>query len=160
MSLRSLVLPLLVAASMFSALAQPNTPNPRVFSFPAVGLGSTETAEISVVNLASDTNTVKASCSGTISFVNATGATIGTAKTFTVTSGQIFSSTLPFAQSGGGSPRTEIRGVVQVNAATTTPRPPCSAGFSMETFDTVSGATHTLQTTSVQPPGPGFGFRD
>jgi len=157
MFMRSSLLPLIAAATMFSALAQ-NGPSPRVSTFPPIGLGSTETAEISVVNLASDTPNTKASCSGTISFLNSSGTVIGAATPFTATAGQIVFVRLPFANSGGPSPRAEIRGVVQVNAATTSPRPPCSAEFSMETFDTTTGATHTLQTMSVQQPV--FGFRN
>lgn len=160
MFIRNLALPLIAAATMFTALAQTTTtPSPRTASFPPVGLGSTETAEISVVNLAADTTTTKASCTGTISFVNASGVTIGAATPFTVTTHQIVSVKLPFASSGGASPRAEIRGIVAVNAATTSPRPPCSAQFTMETFDATTGATHTLQTTSVQEP-VAFGFRD
>jgi hypothetical protein len=151
MLIRNLALPLIAAATMFNALAA-DTASPRTSSFPPVGLGSTETAEISVVNLAADTTNTKASCTGTISFVNAGGVTIGSATPFTVTTHQIVSVKLPFASSGGASPRTEIRGIVAVNASTTSPRPPCSAQFTMETFDTTTGATHTLQTTSVQEP--------
>jgi hypothetical protein len=160
MYIRSFALPLIAAATMFTALAQnAMMPSPRVSSFPPVGLGSSETAVISVVNLATDTTTSKASCTGTISFVNASGVTIGAATTYTVTAGQIFSAKLPFASSGGASPRAEIRGVVQVNAITTSPRPPCSAQFTMETYDTATSATHTLQTMSVQEP-VSFGFRN
>jgi hypothetical protein len=156
MSFRSLALILIGVATMFSAMGD-NTPSPRVSTFPPVGLGATETAEISVVNLAANLmNGPAASCTGSISFVNSSGATIGSATPFTVAAGHIFSVVLAFASSGGTAPRTEIRGVVQVNGSTANPRPACLAQFSMETYDTGTGATHTLQTTSVAEPGPGF----
>jgi hypothetical protein len=41
---------------------------------------------------------VDASCTGSVSFVNSSGAIIGAATSFMVGSGQIFSASLPFAR--------------------------------------------------------------
>src|SRR5260370_40320163 len=97
MSIRSLVLMLAAIGAISSAFAQ-STTNTRDFNLPPVGLGATETAEINVVNFAANApDGTAASCTGSISFLNASGATIGSATPFTVTSGQIFSAHLPFS---------------------------------------------------------------
>lgn len=109
-----------------SALAQTTpTPQPRQHTFPPVGLGSTETAEINVVNVASDSSTgTAASCTGSISFLSSSGAVLGTATPFTVTASQAFSARLLFSATGATGNRAVIRGVVQLTPSTTTPRPP------------------------------------
>ena len=67
-------------------------------TLPPVGLAPGETAQVNVVNtanvsvayLGSVSASTAPSCTGSIAFLNATGAMIGTATAFTVGSGQIF----------------------------------------------------------------------
>jgi hypothetical protein len=121
--------------------------------FTPVGLGSTETMQVNVLNLASNpvnitANTPAASCTGTISFYNTAGTPIGVATTFTITAGQIASATLPFAKAG----ITGIRGEIRASIQTTSPvksAPPCSLESSLETFDSVNGATHVYLSNPV-----------
>lgn len=133
---------------------------PRITNLPPIGLGSTETAQINVVNLAANSSAgTAASCAGTMSFVNSAGATIGSATPFTLATGQLASARLPFGSSGAAaSTRPVIRGVIQVTPSTATPRPPCSLEITFETYDTALGATHTVLTTSGGP-GSDSGFR-
>ena len=90
---------LAASAGVQSAAAQSaaaTTPTPisftRSFTFPAVGLAGTETLEVTVANLvaAPTSSTATASCTGTVSFSNASGAAIGAPAKFTVGAGQIF----------------------------------------------------------------------
>ena len=113
---------------------------------PPVGLASSETLQINVVNTASNSpNGTAASCTGTISFLNASGAAIGSPTTFTVASGSIASVSLPFGKTGATGTRTEVRGAI---ARTFTPGPtvfgsaPCSLQATLETYDTSTGVTH------------------
>jgi hypothetical protein len=109
---------------------------------PPVGLASSETAQINVVNTASASkNGTAASCTGTISFLNASGAVIGAATPFTVGAGVINSVSLPFAKTGVTGTRTEIRGVITL---TVTPDSgvPCSLQATFETYDSSTGVTH------------------
>jgi hypothetical protein len=83
-----------------AASAQSTNTFTRDFRFPPVGIASTETIQINVVNNASNSSSgTAASCAGTVTFTNASGAAIGTATSFTVTSGQVFSASLPFLES-------------------------------------------------------------
>ena len=163
------------------AFAQAPTPLPpitapvsltRSYVFLPVGLAPTETAQVNVVNTAqvpATTTTAVSSCTGTISFLNASGAVIGKPTPFTVTAGQVFSASLPYGSAGvTGGARPEIRGEVQVTptATTTTTTPPtfapaCSLSYSFETFDTGTGVTHVFiagaGTTLIATPQPLFG---
>lgn len=127
-----------------TALAQgPTVINSRRIAFPPVGLASTETAQVNLTNTApnpTSTSAIPASCAGTVSFLNAAGALIGTARPFTATSGQTASVSLPF-NSAGLSGRGVIRAIVAVTVSAT-PVPACALTTSLETFDTSSGATH------------------
>lgn len=118
------------------------TTSSRSLSYPPVGLASSETAQLNVVNTAAPSSTgTAASCTGSISFFNAAGTPIGTATTFTVGTGQIFSGTLPFTRVGATGLRTEVRGVVTLTV-TSGSTVPCSLVTSYETYDTASGSTH------------------
>jgi hypothetical protein len=109
--------------------------------FPPVGLATTETIQINVLNTAtSSQNGTAASCAGTITFSNSLGSAIGTPTPFTVASGQVASAKLPFASSGA-SARAEIVGSIQ-STVTFPQKTPCSLVFSLETYDTSSGVTH------------------
>lgn len=137
----------LFAAAAFTAvvaLSQTTSGNTvtETSNTPPIGLASSETAQINVVNTASASkNGAAASCTGTISFLNASGAVIGTATPFTVASGVISSVSLPFAKTGVTGTRTEISGVITL---TVTPNSgvPCSLQATLETYDSSTGVTH------------------
>ena len=150
MFIRKFILTSIVAAgSMVSVFAQTSTTGTRTINLPPAGLGSTETARINVVNVASNSSSgTAASCTGSISFLSSTGTTIGSATSFTVTSEQLASASLPFASAGLSGIRGEIRGEIQL---TVTSGVPCALAFSFETFDSTTGATH------IYLANPGFG---
>lgn len=128
-------------------------------SLPPFGLGSTGTARLDLTNLASASSIgTAASCTGTVSFLSATGATIGTATPYTVTSGQTSSVSLAFTSAGITGSRGELR--VDI-AATRTSGVPCTLQISLQTFDTSSGATHFYAASSlreISSAGPGRGL--
>ncbi len=138
---------LLTAAALTAAfpLAQTSTSTGTVTqttNTPVVGLASSETAQINVVNAAAASSSgTAASCTGTISFLNASGTAIGTATSFTVGSGVINSVSLPFAKVGVTGTRTEIRGVI-THTVTLNSGVPCSLEATLETYDTSTGVTH------------------
>ncbi len=130
---------------------QGSTAVTRDSAFPPVGLAFSETAQINVANTAANPSSgTAASCTGTISFNTSTGAAAETPVKFTVTAGQIFSTELTAAKLGvtNGS-RAEFIGSVQL---TLTPKAPCSLTISLETFDSVSGATHVYLTNPAAGP--------
>jgi hypothetical protein len=124
--------------------------------FPPVGLASTETVQINVLNSATSPATgTAASCTGTITFSNASGAAIGTAIPFTIAGGQVFSAKLPYSSSGTTTGRAEIVGSIQ--STTMIPsKAPCSPVFSLETFDTSSGVTHVFLGNATASAVPQF----
>ena|SRR5438105_2763676 len=147
MSGKNLALIVIAMAGLSSAIGQTTTSSTRTFNLPPIGLGSSETAEVNVANVAVNPNTgTAASCTGTIVFTNASGGTLGTATAFTLTAGQATSVRLPFANAAGIAPRTVIRAAIHLTIPTTTPRPACSLEFTLETFDSTSGATHWVIT--------------
>ena len=150
--LRIVAFMILAAIVVPRAFGQPSTN--RIFAFPPLGLGSTETAQISVVNNSANAgNGTAASCTGTILFMDANGANLGSPNQFTVTSGQIFSVSLPFASSGATGTRTQIGGRVTLTQTASDPKVPCALDFSFQTFDTATGASHVLLGSSIpQPP--------
>ncbi len=121
-------------------------------SFPPVGIGTTETVQVILSNTAAvpagnglTPNEPAPSCSGSVTFYNSSGAMIGTATSFTLTSGQITQVSLPYASAGSASVRALIRAVVSLN--TTFPGfTPCSLSYSLAIFDTVTGVTHAIVT--------------
>jgi|SRR5450432_3317645 hypothetical protein len=153
MSIRKLVVTFFLAAALaVSAFAQGTTTTRTVtqtFLFPPVGLGSTETAQVNIVNIAAATSGgTAASCTGSVSFANAAGAVIGKATPFTVGTGQIASVSLPFATSGFAGTRGEF--VATMTRTVTRPSTvPCSLVFSLETFATATGETHILLNNSA-----------
>lgn len=141
---RSVLVSLAATAWMaMSAFAQTSTSTfTQNFRFPPVGIASTETMQINVLNNATASSSgTAASCTGTITFTSATGTIIGTATSFTVTSGQVFSASLPFSKAGASGTRAEIVGSVQLTVSSSSSTP-CSLANSLETFDTSSGVTH------------------
>jgi hypothetical protein len=125
------------------------------YVFPPIGLATTETASVALVNIAPVPATAGAtapSCTGTVTFASSTGATIGKATAFTVGSGQIATVNLPFGNSNLTS-RGEILASVQ-QTITRPSSPPCSLVFSLSTFDTTTGVTHLFvgNTTAATVP--------
>jgi len=109
-----------------------------------VGVGSTETIQINVANLAANPTTgVAASCTGSITFNNLAGNPIGTSTSFTATAGQIVSAALPFSKiNASTTARTEVIGVISHTTTTSSPEAPCDLHYSLETYDSTTGATH------------------
>jgi hypothetical protein len=138
---------LLGVCSAAALLAQGTTSASTVirdYVFPPVGIGSTETMRISVTNIAqTPSGSTGATCAGTITFTNASGAVIGTAASFSVGTGQISSVDLPFSKAAAGGTRVEVVGSVQ-NTITVPSKAPCSLVFSLETYDDTTGVTHVL----------------
>jgi hypothetical protein len=108
--------------------------------------------QVNVVNLAENPSTTTgtstsstptpASCTGSISFPNAAGATIGTSTAFTVTAGETQSASITLAKAGITGSRPEIRAVIQTTTTEGRNAPACSLGSSLETFDSGTGVTH------------------
>lgn len=122
-----------------AAVAQSGATVTRTF---LVGLGSTETAQIAVVNLANAPSSgPAASCAGSIAFFNAAGTAIGTATAFTLGTGQVASARLPFASTGGSGVRALIRGVVTITRVIES-GVSCTPAATLDTFDSSSGVTN------------------
>jgi hypothetical protein len=143
----------------FSAPAQTNTTQSATTtntqtstaSLPPVGLASTETAQVNLVNTVPAPSSGPApSCTGSVAFYAAGGSLIGAATGFTVASGQIFSVKLPYdlAEASGGRTvvRAEIVLTVQSGSNSQAPYPPpaCILVSSLETYDTATGVTHAF----------------
>lgn len=154
MSKRKLVLTLLAAAGP-ALWAQSTTTSSTYTStqnLPPIGLASTETAQINVVNAAQASSSgTAASCTGSISFLTSSGAVIGTATTYTLGTNQLKSVSVPYAEVGATG-RTEIRGVV-TQTGTAPSDVPCELLVSLETYDTTTGVTHVY----VAGGGGGYG---
>jgi len=138
----------LFAAGVYGQIIIGSGPNgpasfTRNYSFPPAGLGSGETAQVNVVNVApapTAANAAAPSCTGTITFTNAAGATVASAP-FATDGSQIFTTQLAFGKLASTGNRAEFIATVQLN----TPVPakaPCSPAFSLETFDNSTFATH------------------
>jgi hypothetical protein len=141
------LLSLLAAAAFTAAGAIAQTTGSTVshtMTFAPIGLASSETAQVNLVNLASNpTSGNAASCTGSVSFLSGTGSVIGSATPFTVTSGQIFSVKLPYANTAA-SGRTVVRATVTQTFATGSSTTPCELATSLETYDSTTGVTHVF----------------
>src|SRR5690242_13759757 len=94
------------------------TTNTRTFSFPVVGVAGSETVQIDVVNLAGASSSgTAASCTGTIAFYNASGATYAAASSFTLAGGAIGSAKL----AAPAATRRLVRGVVTLTETSGVP---------------------------------------
>ncbi len=139
---------LFVIASVFGACAfgQTSATFTRDYNFPPVGLASTETAQINLVNIApipTTTTTEAPACTGTVTFTNASGAVIGKPTSFTTTGSQVTSIPLTFSQLQLAS--SDVRGEFVASVQLTRSLPSaalCSLVFSLETFDSSTGVTH------------------
>jgi hypothetical protein len=137
---------IIMAAAFAAAIASAQTTTTgtvtETSNTPAVGLASTETAQINLLNTASNASSgTAASCTGTVTFLNSSGKAIGSASNFTVTSGEIQSVSLPFASSGATTTRTEIRATIS-RTITLNSGVPCNLQITLETYDTGTGVTH------------------
>jgi len=139
-----------VASLSLAAFAQTSTSTvTRTNSFPPVGLATTETMQVNLLNAASASSSgTAASCTGTVSFANSSGTAIGSSTSFTIASGQVFSVSLPYSKAGL-SGRGEIVASLELTFTSGTP---CGLVSSLETFDSATGATH-----AYIHGGPGFG---
>lgn len=164
MFLRNIAMTLFVTAvaaapSMFAQGPPTNTTTTtRELAFGPIGLATTETVQVNVVNTAANSSTgTAASCTGSISFYNSAGNVIGTSSSFTVTAGQISSVPLAFGKATTGTTRVVVRPVVSLTTTNATPRIPCSLETSLETYDTTTGVTHVfLAGPGAGAPGGGF----
>ena len=116
----------------------------QAFTFSPVGVGSTETVQINVANIASNgADGTAASCTGSIAFSNSSGGPVQVSSgelsvNFSVAAGQSFSVPLVFNVISSPTARAVVIGVISLNA----PQAPCSFRYSLETYDTATGATH------------------
>jgi hypothetical protein len=150
MSLQRFVLTLLVVlGSTISAFGEESAAitmtRTSTFDFAPVGLGSTETLQVNIANFASSPATGSAaSCAGSVAFFNANGAAIGSTSSLTVAAGQTGSVKLTSPQAGTGV-HGEVRAAITL---TLTSGVPCSAVYTLETYDSSSGATHLYVTAN------------
>ena len=152
MSAHKLLLTIVLGISGVSMLsAQPSTATTRVASFPPVGVALTEGMQVNLYNQAPAVTTGTApSCTGSVSFVDATGKAIaGTGGNFTVAAGATQSISILGTKANTSTTtgaRAEVRAVVTLNSVRGTP---CSLVDSLETFDATTGATHVYLVGSV-----------
>ncbi len=146
---------LLLAASAFGQTTTTTTTYTRTAALAPIGLALTETIQVNLTNTATaSSGGTAASCGGSVSLLNAAGAVVGTATTFTATSGQTVSVKLPYASAGASGQRAILRPVITL---TGTSNVPCNLDTSLETYDTATGVTHIYQ--SGGGPEGGFGRR-
>jgi len=150
---------LFLAASAFGQATTTTTTSTvtRADSLPPVGLAVTDTIQVNLTNTATaSTGGTAASCTGSVAFYNAAGTVIGTATSFTLASGQITAVKLPYASAGASGSRAVVRPVI--TATGTVPQSaPCSLQYSVETYDTATGVTHTYA-AGAGPAVPQGGF--
>jgi hypothetical protein len=120
-------------------------------SLPPIGIAGTETAQLILANTATAASSVTtASCNGSVSFYNTSGTVIGTATSFTIAGGQMSQVSLPYASTGSSASRALVRAVISLT--TTFPSTnACTLSYSLSTFDTTSGVTHSLITGTAGP---------
>lgn len=146
MSLRNFALLSFAAVLSGSAVAQTTTlTRTSTYTFPLVGLATSESIEVNLINLASNlSNGTAASCTGSVTFMNAAaGTVIGGATNFTLAANAV-ASISPSTTSN--VVYTGNRALMRVVLETTTTNPgvPCSLASTLTTFDTSSGVTHVL----------------
>jgi len=78
---------------------------------------------------------------------------IGTPAPFTLVSEQFKTVTLPFSSAGLSGIRGEIQGMVSLSTSSST-HTPCSLTFSLETYDSTTGATHAVLSNWLVNLGP------
>ena len=147
---------LLALALAGGLLGQSTVSAPIVFTrsanFGPLGVGSTETLQITVLNTASNILPlasqipVPGPCAGSVSLFDASGKQIGSAASFSVAAGDMQSLKFGFGQLATSGSRVELRGTISI-----TPSSPafCPLSYAVETFDTSSGSTHLYFTGVV-----------
>ena len=124
-------------------------------SLPPVGLASTETAQVNLVNtVPTPSSDLAPSCASSVAFYAAGGSLIGAATGFTVGSGQIFSVKLPYDLADASGGRTFVRAEIVLTVQTvsisqapsqpSTQPPACILVSSLEMFDIATGVTHAF----------------
>jgi len=146
MSTHKFLMTVIFSSGMSALLAQTATPVMRQSSFPPVGVALTETIQVNLYNqAAATTNGTAPSCTGSVSFLDATGKAIsGAGGNFTVAAGQTQSISLLGSKANTSSTtgsRAEIRAQISL---TSTHGTPCSLIDTLETFDSTTGATHVF----------------
>lgn len=151
MKLLGILVSLTALATAQTPFANATLPIPttttKIYNYTPVGLGSTETMQVNIVNLATNPSvslagaSPAAMCNGTVAFLNAGGTPIGAPSSFAVGAGQTFTATLPFTKAGIAGIRGEIRVQIQTTAPVKN-APGCSLESSLETYDSVNGASH------------------
>ena len=141
------------ALSVFGQTTTPGTETSTT-NLPPVGLASTETMQVNVVNagpVLTSSSATPIVCSGSIAFYDVNGSMIGSAQDFKVTGGETSSVKLPYASAvASGTARVVVRAAISVTMnivpglATTVPLflPVCFLTSSLETYDTATGVTH------------------
>ena len=145
-----LVMAMVLALSGISAATAQSAPTAapatRLINFPPAGLAFGETMQVNLLNQAANPAIgTAASCTGTVSFLDASGKELAkSGGNFTVAAGAIQSiSLLGTAVNASMGSRAEIHAVVSLTIARGTP---CSLVESLETFDSSTGATHVFLT--------------
>jgi hypothetical protein len=148
----AIALSLLAASAAGQSTAPDASPLP---SLPPTGLAPSETVQVNVANIAVSTSTgISASCTGSITFYNASGTAIGTPATFSLGTRQMFSAPVPYASTGGTGARTVVRAEIALMATVAGfGIPPCALASSIEVYDTTTGVTHAFAQGS---PGQGL----
>lgn len=152
---RGIILSVLAVVGITAAYGQEAVSSTHSISLPPAGIGSTETMQVTVTNLAANgtgtSTSTSASCTGSVSFLNSNGATIGTATTYTAAAGQSVDVKLAFANAASSGTRVDVRAVI---AATQTSGTPCVLAYSLQTYDTSSGDTHLYLASAPSPEVP------
>jgi hypothetical protein len=137
------ILPFFVGFCASGAAVFAQLPATSPLNLPVVGLASSETVQVNVVDLLQPSldilplTSTPAACSGTIVFYNAAGSAIGNPASFSLNAGQISWAALRYSDVSGGS--GNARSVVRATVTTTAP---CSLNTNIETYDTTTGVTH------------------
>ena len=143
----------IVAFAWCSAIAAYGQNPAQTIVLPPVELTPNETAQINVVSSARNYPgwTFWDTCQVSVTFYGAGGSAVGTPVTFTVGKGaEITSVQMPYASTGakGSVAPVTARIALTPDAASgstlSPPIPPCTVAFSLQTFDTATGATHAF----------------
>jgi hypothetical protein len=128
----------------------------QIITLPPVGLSATETAQVDIRNSAAGYDgSSAASCNVSVQFYGADGSALSAPATFVLgreTPRKVFSAQLPYASTGTGISRTAISAQISLTAIPITTSypasaiPPCVIAFSLKTYDTATGVTHSYVT--------------
>lgn len=142
-----------VAGIWFAVIAAHGQSSTQTIVLPPVGLGATETAQISVMSSAAGYPgwSFVTTCQVAITFYDRDGSALSAPTTFTVAkSAQIFVAELPYASTGAKGSSTVVSAQLALTPSPSTfsvlspPVPPCAVVFSLEIHDTTTGIAHVL----------------